>query len=539
MTQMNKDKTYGTYVYNDGGRYEGGFKDGRFDGQGTWIYEYAQNVSYDATSDPSQIHGARYTMQFKDGHAIPDMTKFVSAPTPSGSPSFVGFTYEGPMDLQTHAFKGKGRVTFQDGRIFEGNLTFDSTPTPYLWFGKKDSYWATSRMISSKISGPGTMRWPDGSVFVGVAYDYYLFDRSVYDGYCPRSRFIGQGTLTRPGKPDYQGLVSENWERTEVSPSSKERFDDIVDDIAGCMPTILAARNNQQRLQAEYDASMAKARTDAHNMLMRDLAAMPAQMANTMAEVGAASRGTTVQAEQEKAARDAQFYANIAKEQEDPDSQYNRDKRAEERRRDAEARAERERLAASEALRKKRNESTASAADADHAAEENQRKADEQKQKDIELKAQQDRDAKRLAAQQQAEENIRQAKKKQDEADEAYKAKVAQEQKDRDEAFAKSQYLSTMQQSIKLSAIHCPDGKGAHYVVGLLPKIKPAPVSCIDVHYTASCIGSTAKSSGVINSFLGAGTDCFFGDAGSISPTPACAPKEVRVQVTKVAACGE
>ncbi|MGO4660163.1 hypothetical protein AB4Z34_36270, partial [Ensifer sp. 2YAB10] len=106
------------------------------------------------------------------------------------------------------------------------------------------------------------------------------------------------------------------------------------------------------------------------------------------------------------------------------------------------------------------------------------------------------------------------------------------------EETKKQNYLLAVTQSLKLGARHCPDGEGKHYLVGILPKIKPREVECIDVHYTATCPGSRAGTSGVIKTFMGESTDCFFGDAAEIAPTPACKPGEVQVQVSRVTGCG-
>jgi len=102
----------------------------------------------------------------------------------------------------------------------------------------------------------------------------------------------------------------------------------------------------------------------------------------------------------------------------------------------------------------------------------------------------------------------------------------------------KQNYLQALTQSLKLKARHCPDGEGKHYIVGILPKINPRAVECIDVHYTATCPGSRAGASGVIKTFMGESADCFFGDAAEVAPTPACKPGDVQVQVSSVTACG-
>lgn len=98
-------------------------------------------------------------------------------------------------------------------------------------------------------------------------------------------------------------------------------------------------------------------------------------------------------------------------------------------------------------------------------------------------------------------------------------------------------YLYAVQSRLQLRARHCPDGEGKHYLVGLLPSIRPVEVDCINVHYRASCAGSGVTSTGVIGPFLGNSEGCYSGDTAELSPTPTCKPADVVVTVTAVKSC--
>ncbi|CAL62947.2 Hypothetical protein HEAR2833 [Herminiimonas arsenicoxydans] len=102
----------------------------------------------------------------------------------------------------------------------------------------------------------------------------------------------------------------------------------------------------------------------------------------------------------------------------------------------------------------------------------------------------------------------------------------------------KRNYLNAIKSQLQLRARHCPDGEGKHYVVGILPKIKPKVVSCIDVGYRVTCPGSSIGSSGTIRNFTGFSTDCYMGDTGEVHPTPSCKPAEAKVIVTSTSSCG-
>jgi hypothetical protein len=198
-------------------------------------------------------------------------------------------------------------------------------------------------------------------------------------------------------------------------------------------------------------------------------------------------------------------------------------------RRKADARRDQQRMAQADTDRAAKD-----AADARDSA----RQAAEAARKEAEDKAKRE-ERERERVRQDNERREREAKLKADEerraAESARKAEIeAQERKERE---AKDNYLRTMTTGIKLAARSCPDGKGRHYIVGTRPNIKSESVGCIDVQYRAVCEGAREGVQGSVHNFVGAGTDCFFGDAAEISPTPACKVSQVRMQVTSVTAC--
>ncbi|MET0333224.1 MAG: hypothetical protein ABW190_03060 [Rhizobacter sp.] len=106
------------------------------------------------------------------------------------------------------------------------------------------------------------MRWADGTVFEGVAYDYYLFDRGefIYSGRCEKSRFYGKGKLSVPGKPDYWGFVREDYNRETASPTTEENFNAYVDKVDRCVSQLEDERARTLGYQAGEDAAMSQAR---------------------------------------------------------------------------------------------------------------------------------------------------------------------------------------------------------------------------------------------------------------------------------------
>ncbi len=279
--------------------------------------------------------------------------------------------------------------------------------------------------------------------------------------------------------------------------------------------------------------------------ITNELARLPGRLAMEKKRFDAATRGTTVEAEEEKARRATEFAIAIHKQEDDPNSELNRDKRTRERERADSQRAEDDRAAKREAAKKSASTKNEQRTAAEHRREETEsqtRKKEEAAEQERERKRRQEeleRERKRIEEERRLKEQRESIERKRAEEAEAARKKAEKEREERAERQRKTDYISAMERGIKLGALHCPDGAGKHYIIGRRPRIKPEEVSCIDVYYKAACPGSTAVSTGVIKNFLGAATDCYFGDTSEVSPTPACKPDQVRVTVTGVRACDE
>jgi hypothetical protein len=312
----------GVYLYKDGNRYEGGYQDDALQGKGTISYDWVTQGSY-----PYQMHGSRITAEFNnDKFAGDGQITFAKV---SG---YQPFTYVGNGP---GGFRDAGVVTFADGRRFEGK--FSNVPTLYAYQGGKDQwgspiyYWNTNNLIGSKFSGHGVMTWPNGAVFEGAAYDYYLFNRASKGAICAESVFYGVGTLRVPGKASYTGLVRESDDHKSVGPASKDAFKDYVEDIEQCGPNLLAEQARLDGFQASQAAEIRQANDEASESLRNELAKLPGKMRNDMARLDAAGRGTTLEWEREKAERQIKFNAIISGMEADPNNNLNKGKRAPER----------------------------------------------------------------------------------------------------------------------------------------------------------------------------------------------------------------
>jgi len=87
----------GVYVYENGDRYEGEFKDGRRSGEG--VFQYANGDSFAGSYD-NDVRNGRGVYIFKNGDR-----------------------YEG--DFKNGEREGKGVYTFHDGKVYDGEFIKD------------------------------------------------------------------------------------------------------------------------------------------------------------------------------------------------------------------------------------------------------------------------------------------------------------------------------------------------------------------------------------------------------------------------------
>lgn len=342
----------GVYQWKTGARYVGGFAGDEFNGRGTITYTN-QSLSryYEDGSDmpdPYELDKATFSAEWAHGALRADRP--VTLVAPHASSRAMPFTYTGGWTTQRAS---PGVVTFKDGRRFEGTFKIEQTPYMqhvFLSSTQGRTLWKDNGTIGLQFSGYGEMRWPDGSTFVGSVYKYHLFHRGGgnYELYCAEPRLVGRGLLKQPGQPDYEGYVAEyvpssGARRPERADESN--FNAYVDDVENCPAQLRAAQSGDARWNRQQAAEHTQARRAASAMLQRDLAAMSANIPRQMANVEAASRGSSVAQDRARAERDTRFQAGVAAQQEDPGSELNRAKRESDRQLEAGRRTDAERTA--------------------------------------------------------------------------------------------------------------------------------------------------------------------------------------------------
>ncbi|HAS6068193.1 TPA: hypothetical protein I7114_15840 [Vibrio vulnificus] len=135
-----------------------------------------------------------------------------------------------------------------------------------------------------------------------------------------------------------------------------------------------------------------------------------------------------------------------------------------------------------------------------------------------------------MLAQQQAEKARREeAEKEARKQRELAKQREAQARQQEEQA-----YLDKLKVGGRFAAKAC---YGDVHIGGVLPKVRPKVVSCIDVYYKATCPSTVRSERGVLTNFVSMGTGCF-GDTDKLSSNLGCDPKDLRVVVEKVVKCG-
>lgn len=161
-----------------------------------------------------------------------------------------------------------------------------------------------------------------------------------------------------------------------------------------------------------------------------------------------------------------------------------------------------------------------------------------QEQQAREKQAQEKLAQEKLAQEKQAKEKEKAELAAADRARKKAEAEAARKAEQDAEEQARRDYLVALARGTQLKARTCPGGEGQYYVVGLLPKIRPEKVDCVDLHYRARCEGQATTIDGVGKTFLGIATDCFMGDTYKIEPKPACPLAQLQVTVKEIRACG-
>ena len=269
----------------------------------------------------------------------------------------------------------------------------------------------------------------------------------------------------------------------------------------------------------------------------REMSNLSLNLRQQQANIEAASRGSSVAEDRVRAERNARYAAIVADRPNNSDSVALR--RAKESDRKVEVAKQKEALVET----KRKREQTAQARSKEESTAKEAEQIGEERiknqQKSADLKVQKENDRKRAEAEEKSKTERDRLNRERAAVAEATLKKAEREKNVHDEKISRANYLSQLERGIKLAALTYPGGEGKHYIVGIRPKIKPEVVSCIDVSYVATCNGARQAIPGIAKNFIGVGTDCFFGDAAEISPTPACKVKDVKVTITKVKACGE
>nr|WP_315200455.1 hypothetical protein [uncultured Flavobacterium sp.] len=316
---VKKDKktNTGIYVWDDGTYYQGGYINKIKSGKGTLVYgfnRYKKGAYTYYSDNPPGFINCSLTGEYEnnslknDSHLI-----FNCGKTNDGKSD--SFTYEG--NYANGGFEGKGIVRFNDGRVLEGN--FSNEKTLYSWtyccvYYNQKAVWQNSNLLGSKISGFCKMTWPNGSVFEGNIYDYYLFDRGnvySYSTFKP-SLFRGVGVLKVPGSKLYKGLVGESFDRRTVSPIKEEVLLTYIKNLKSFTFDIQNARNKSDGFESKAENEGILAQKEASDWLKNEMANLPNKLNTQLAESDAGSRGTTIAAEKEETRKLAEFNKIIA-----------------------------------------------------------------------------------------------------------------------------------------------------------------------------------------------------------------------------------
>ena len=201
----------GVYTWGSGDKYEGGFMDGLFHGQGTHTY------------GNGQWEGDKYVGEYKNGNMHGQGTYIYAS----------GDKYEGKF--KDGNWNGYGTYTYgiggneeekYVGEFKDGQMHGQGTYT----YSDKKNY--VGEWMKGQMHGQGTFTWADGDKYVGEYKDgkqdgqgtYTYTDGEKYRGQYKNGQRHGQGTYTYANRNREEGEWKNNeiWNGTYIFYSDKK-----------------------------------------------------------------------------------------------------------------------------------------------------------------------------------------------------------------------------------------------------------------------------------------------------------------------------
>jgi hypothetical protein len=341
----------------------------------------------------------------------------------------------------------------------------------------------------------------------------FVFGRTVYDG-----EPIFEGAYNNG--PDGPGICWYNGEPEQCHLMDGKRVDSLHKqriEFANQQQAIREREERQREEELQLQRSRAYAEAERRRQEMQEARAERQQQMQMAATINSINSGGTGNASVDQALRNFQDIDARAR-----DLQMRQEN---ERRRAADAQREAE----LQASYTQNSSSTQDTSDVQRELQRQQQAREDAKRREQERQAREAEEQLKAQAEALALEQQKAREKAEKEARERAEKEAEQQ--------AKNNYLNELKRGTKLFARKCPDGEGKYYVVGLLPKVKPKEVSCVDLYYRASCPGGVVYTDGVGKNFVGIATDCFMGDSYTIEPKPSCKVEEITMQVLDIKEC--
>ena len=188
----------GIYILSDGSKYEGEFKDGILNGQGTKTWPNGQkyvgefrNGKFNGQGTLTSPDGSKYEGEFKDGLpngqgtlTIPNGKKYVGEwkeGKKHGQGTFIfPYRYKYVGGWKDGEYHGQGTLTFSNGQKYEGKFKDG------ILNGQGTKTWPNGDMYEGefkdgKYHGHGSYTWSDGKKYLGEWKDGKPWNGTGYD----------------------------------------------------------------------------------------------------------------------------------------------------------------------------------------------------------------------------------------------------------------------------------------------------------------------------------------------------------------------
>ena len=198
----------GTYFFKNGNKYEGDWQNSYRSGYGK--FTYSNGKIEEGKFEKNKFMGAKNTIETTVQEQIESKT--------NGKLAFGDNLYEG--EIQNLRANGKGKMTYKDGRILEGNWLNNLPHGEGKMIDAKGNLIYEGNYALGKLHGKGKIYYNNGDRYEGDFFEskkqgqgiFTFKNNEIYEGAFLNNLFHGKGKMKYISGTVYEGAFENNYE---------------------------------------------------------------------------------------------------------------------------------------------------------------------------------------------------------------------------------------------------------------------------------------------------------------------------------------